>query len=230
MALLSSRNFGRLVTPVARTVTPKYFAGFIRTVLDRAIDGIGPFPGAALSADRLLIESNGDRNAAIKRLINNHVRVAGAQGLVTNIGGLMTAAAAIPANITGLALVQCHLIAGIAHLRGHHLGDPRVRNAVLACMVGEDSLASLRTSGSLTQTPLELATAAETDPETDDLISRIIAGELVAQVGGKRLVTFVGRRIPLLGGVFGGTTDALRTAEVGKFAANALSTAGLVKN
>ena len=153
MALISSRNFGRLVTPVARTLTPKYFAGFIRTVLDRAIDGAGPIPGAALSADRLLIETNGSRDAAIRRMIGNHVRIAGAQGLVTNIGGLMTAAAAIPANITGLALVQCHLIAGIAHLRGHHLADPRVRNAVLACMVGEDGLASLRRSGSLSQTP-----------------------------------------------------------------------------
>ncbi len=226
MALISSKNFGRLVTPVVRTVTPKYFAGFIRTVLDRAIDGAGPIPGAALSADRLLIEANGDRDAAIKHLISNHVRVAGAQGLVTNIGGLMTAAAAIPANITGLALVQCHLIAGIAHLRGHHLADPRVRNAVLACMVGEDGLASLNRSASLMLTPYELATATQTDPETDDLISRIIAGELVAQVGGKRLVTMVGRRIPLLGGVFGGTTDALRTAEVGKFAARALSGGG----
>lgn len=223
MALISSRNFGRLVTPVARTLTPKYFAGFIRTVLDRAIDGAGPIPGAALSADRLLIETNGSRDAAIRQMIGNHVRIAGAQGLVTNIGGLMTAAAAIPANITGLALVQCHLIAGIAHLRGHHLADPRVRNAVLACMVGEDGLDSLRRSGSLNQTPYELATASESDPDTDDLISRIIAGELVAQVGGKRLVTAVGRRVPLLGGVFGGTTDALRTLEVGKFAADALS-------
>ncbi len=223
MALISGRSLGRLVAPMAKSVTPKYFAGFIRTVLDRAIDGAGPIPSAALSADRQLIETNGDRDVAIRRLIGNHIRAAGTQGLITNIGGLMTAAAAIPANITGLALVQCHLVAGIAHLHGHHLADPRVRNAVLACMVGQQGLAGLTSSGLLTRTPYELAMAAESDPETDDLISRIIAAELVAQVGGKRLVTMAGRRIPLLGGVFGGTTDALRTAEVGRFASTALS-------
>ena len=37
----------------------------------------------------------------------------------------------IPTNITGLALIQCRMIAGIAHLRGYDLDDPRVRNAIL---------------------------------------------------------------------------------------------------
>ena len=46
----------------------------------------------------------------------------------------------IPANITGLALIQCRMIAGIAHLRGYDLDDPRVRNAILACLLGEDAV------------------------------------------------------------------------------------------
>ena len=65
-------------------------------------------------------------------VIEFHVRLAGAQGFVTNLGGVVTAAVAIPANITGLALIQCRMIAGIAHLRGYDLHDPRVRNAILA--------------------------------------------------------------------------------------------------
>ena len=135
----------------------------------------------------------------------------------------MTAAAAIPANITGLALIQCHLIAGIAHLRGYELADPRVRNAVLACMVGEEALAQLLKSGKLTRGPRDLAVEATPDPETDEMISRIVATELIAQVGGKRLVTMAGRRVPLLGGAFGGTADSFRTWQIGRFAANSLS-------
>ena len=76
-------------------------------------------------------------------MIENHVRYAGAQGFVTNLGGLVTAAVTIPANITGLALIQCRMIAGIAHLRGYDLDDPRVRNAILACMLGEDTVNAL---------------------------------------------------------------------------------------
>ena len=68
------------------------------------------------------------------------MRYAGAQGFVTNLGGLVTAAVTIPANITGLALIECRMIAGIAHLRGYDLDDPRVRNAILVCMLGEDEV------------------------------------------------------------------------------------------
>ncbi len=218
-----SKTLGHLVAPVARTLTPRYVAEFIRMMLERAIDGAGPFPGAATSADRVLVESGGDREAAIKKLIGNHVRAAGAQGFVTNIGGLVTAAAAIPANIAGLALVQCHLIAGIAHLRGYNLADPRVRNAVLACMVGQVGVMQLIRSGHITESPRELATDPDPDPETDQVISRVVATELIAQVGGKRVVTFVGRRIPLLGGAFGGSADGFRTWQVGRFAANSLT-------
>ena len=73
-------------------------------------------------------------------VIENHVRYAGAQGFVTNLGGLATAAVALPTNITGLALIQCRMVAGIAHLRGYDLDDPRVRNAILACILGEDAV------------------------------------------------------------------------------------------
>ena len=35
------------------------------------------------------------------------------------------------------------MVAGIAHLRGYDLDDPRVRNAILACLLGEDAVKSL---------------------------------------------------------------------------------------
>ena len=35
------------------------------------------------------------------------------------------------------------MIAGIAHLRGYDLADPRVRNAVLVCLLGEESVRDL---------------------------------------------------------------------------------------
>ena len=87
--------------------------------------------------------SGGDVEKAVHEVIENHVRYAGGQGFATNIGGLVTAAVTIPANVAGLALVQSRMVAGIAHLRGYELADPRVRNAILACLLGEDAVRSL---------------------------------------------------------------------------------------
>src|SRR6476660_5970104 len=95
-------------------LAPGLTAEFVREALHPAIHGMGPLPPAA-----------------------------GAQGFLTNLGGLATMAYMVPANITGLALVQSRMVAGIAHLRGYDLTDPRVRNAVLVSMLGEDAVRRL---------------------------------------------------------------------------------------
>ena len=164
--------------------------------------------------------------AAVSALIDGHVRTAGLQGFVTNLGGLVTAAIAIPANISGLALLQCHLIAGIAHLRGYDLDDRRTRNAIIACMLGEDTVDDLVKKGVLPATPMGLATSPVHDVELDQRMGQEVATELIARVGGRRLATSVGRRIPLLGGGIGAVGDGWSTRKVGQYAERELRARG----
>ncbi|WP_375001366.1 EcsC family protein [Aeromicrobium sp. CTD01-1L150] len=201
---------------------PRVASGFVRRVLDQAIDGIGPLPSAAASANRRRVDAGGDVEAAIGTLVKRHTALAGAQGFVTNLGGIASAAAAIPANVVGVTLVQCHLVAGIAHLRGWDLHDARVRNAILACMLGEDAVKDLLKRRSLPSSPMALATSPVHDPELDHLISREVTSELVARTAGKRAVTLVGRRVPLIGGVVGGGTDGWATWQIGQYAGREL--------
>ena len=86
-------------------LAPGLTAAFVREALHRAIHGIGPLPPASAAADRQLAEQRGDVDRAIHEIIENHVRYAGAQGFVTNLGGLATMAFTVPTNISGLALV-----------------------------------------------------------------------------------------------------------------------------
>ena len=62
---------------------------------------MGPLPAAALAAEKQLEEQHGDVERAVHEVIENHVRFAGAQGLVTNLGGLVTLPVMVPANIMG---------------------------------------------------------------------------------------------------------------------------------
>jgi hypothetical protein len=145
------------------------------------------------------------------------VRYAGAEGFVTNIGGLVTAAVMIPANITGLALIQCREVAGIAHLRGYDLDDQRVRNAILACMLGEDTVKTLVRKKKLPSTPMGIATAPAHDPHLNSVIANEVTSELLTKVAGKRLATSVGRRIPVVGGLVGASVDAYATWQIGRY-------------
>src|SRR6478752_3760189 len=83
-------------------LAPGVTAAFVREALHRAIHGVGPLPPAAAAADKQLKEQKGDVDRAVHEVIENHVRYAGAQGFLTNIGGVVAGALTIPANITGL--------------------------------------------------------------------------------------------------------------------------------
>jgi hypothetical protein len=211
-------SVGRLLVPKVSELAPGVTSSFVREALNRAIDGVGPLPPAAVAADKQLKEQRGHVERAVHEVIENHVRLAGAQGFITNVGGLITAAVAIPANIAGLTLLQCRMIAGIAHLRGHDLDDPRVRNAILVTLLGEENVANLVKKRKLPAPPMALATAPAHDASLDTTIAAVVAGDLVARMAGKRLATSVGRRVPVVGGVVGAGADGYYTWRVGRYA------------
>ena len=209
---------GRRLAPKVAGAAPGLTETFVREALDRAIHGVGPLPGAAAAAETQLREQGGDVERAVHEVIENHVRYAGAQGFLTNLGGVVTAAVAIPANITGLALVQCRMIAGIAHLRGYDLADPRVRNAILTCLLGGERVDTLLRSQVLPAPPMALATAPVADRELDRRITTEVGAEIVARMTGKRLAVTVGRRVPVVGGVVGMGADGYATWRIGRYA------------
>ena len=213
------KEFGRRVAPHAAHAAPGITSRVVLEALDRAIDGVGPLPGAAKAAQKQLDEQKGDVEKAVREVIENNVALAGAQGFATNLGGIATAAVAMPANVVGLAILQCRLIAGIAHLRGYDITDLRVRNAILACMLGEDEVKSLVKQKKLPGGVTALATAQVGDPTIRTMLATEVGAFLVGKVAGKRLVTFAGRRIPVVGGVVGAGADGFSTWSAGRFAA-----------
>ncbi|WP_341928309.1 EcsC family protein [Nocardioides psychrotolerans] len=212
-----SKTVGKQLAPKMAGIAPGLTSSFVREALHRAIVGVGPLPPAAKAADKQLEEQKGDVEKAVKEVIENHVRYAGAQGFVTNIGGLVTAAVTIPANITGLALIQCRMIAGIAHLRGYDLDDPRVRNAILVAMLGEESVTSMVKKRKIPAPPMALATAPVHDSGIDVIISTEVASDLITKVAGKRLAITIGRRVPVVGGVVGMGADGYLTWKIGRY-------------
>src|SRR4051794_32872034 len=208
-------TLGRQVAPQLHRLAPDLTANFVQEALQRAIRGVGPLQPAAAAADKQLREQNGDVERAIHEVIENHVRYAGAQGFVTNIGGLVTLAVTVPVNLSGLALIQCQMVAGIAHLRGYDLEDPRTRDAILASLLGEEKILRMVKTRAIPGTPMEIAAAAFHDPELDRMLGTEVAAELVTRATGKRLAATVGRRVPVVGGFVGAGTDAFVTWKIG---------------
>lgn len=189
--------------------------GVLRRVLELAIDGYAGVPGARTTAGRHL-ERVGEVDAAIEALIVQHTTLAGAQGFLTNIGGIVTLPISIPSNLAGLAVTQTRMIAGIAHLRGYDLSQPQVRTALLICLLGADGLE--RADAAIPRRPMVVATAPMFDPRLDRKVARTVISHFTTQVAGKQAALLITKRIPIIGGGVGAAVDGWGTRSAGQFA------------
>lgn len=196
-------------------------ADVFHQILDLAIKGRGALPGAKVVAKHQL-EKSGDPEAAIRTIVNQHLAYAGGQGFATNWGGILLSVVTIPANIGASAFVQARMVASIAHLRGYELVDPRVRTAILMCMLGPSAGAALVSKGVLPSSPLVVATAPVFDAQLDGAVAKVLVERAFSSVSGKRLGVMLGKRIPFVGGGVGAAVDAWSTRSIAKYTLEAL--------
>lgn len=215
-------SLGTALAPKVVELAPGVTAGFVQQALTRAIAGTGPIPGAAAAAEKQLEEHHGDVQQAIRELTEHHVAYAAAGGFATNLGGIVTAAVTIPANLMELTVIQARLVAAIAHLRGYGLEDPRTRNAILVTLLGPDRVDKLIKQHRIPAPPMALATAPAHDPELTKTITNLVATEMISRLTGKRLALTVGRRVPVVGGLVGGGADGYGTWRISRYASREL--------
>ena len=186
-------------------------------ILDLAIDGRGRLPGARASA-RHHLEHHADPEAAVRALINQHTTMASGQGFATNWGGILVSMVTIPANLAAATFLQARVVAGIAHLRGYELTDPRVRTAILMVMLGPTAGQQLIDRGLLPSSAAAVATAPVFDEKLDTVVTRTLLDMTMNQLGGKRLGVMLGKRIPLIGGGVGAVVDGWSTHRIAHYA------------
>jgi hypothetical protein len=214
---------GRGLGPVVRS-TPQAAGGVLRRLLEVAIDGSGRLPSAKTSAAKQLERHTGSVDDAIQGIIDLHVRLASAQGFATNLGGIAALPIMLPANLTGVAVLQTRMVAAIAHLRGYDLNDNRVRTALIMCLLGGEQMARRIVDGTLPTSPLAVATAPMFDPRLDAEVAQLVLHDLTARVGGKNVALALIRRVPLLGGGVGAAMDGIATHQIGAYAKSELVT------
>ncbi len=194
-------------------VAEEFTANAFHELLRLAIDGRGRLPGAKKAANHLLAQHR-DPEVAIQKMVTQHIAMAGGQGFATNWGGFLVALVTVPANIVAASFLQARLVAGIAHLRGYELSDPRVRTAILMVMLGPGAMAGLVNKGVLPSSPLVVATAPVFDARLDGQVARALLDRSVNQVTGKRFGLWLARGMMVVGGGVGAAVDGWSTRSI----------------
>ena len=185
---------------------------------DKSINGL---PGVD-SAEELAsnyFEKSGDIEKAIKTLIHWQKVKCTTSGFVSGLPGLPAMPVTIPANISSVLYINLRMIAAIAHLRGYDIRDDRVKTLAYVCLCGNAGKDILKVAGIKIGTKLTKNAVGKITGTTLTKINQRVGFRLVTKFGEKGVVN-IGKAIPLVGGIVGGTFDFVGTSVVAKVAKN----------
>jgi hypothetical protein len=187
---------------------------FVGRLLDFGIDGLSRFDSSSEVVARARRKHGDDVEAAVSDVVSQHVRLAGAGGFLTGVGGLLTMPVGLPANVLAFYTVGTRMVAAVAELRGYDVTGKGTRSAVLLSLVGADADDILQKAGLSTVAGMSgsgrLATmAASRLPRAAAMmVNKAVGFRLLTAVGGRALGRVV-RCVPVAGGIIGAGLDGL---------------------
>lgn len=178
----------------------------------KAINGI---PGTETAYDLAnnYLEKNGDVDKAIDSLVNWQITKCATSGFLTGLGGAITLPVAIPANIASVIYVQMRMIASVAHLRGYDLKDDQVQTFVYACLTGQSATELVKSAGIKIGVKVGQVQIKRIPGEVIKKINQAVGFRMVTKFGSKGFIN-LGKMVPVLGGVIGGSFDAASTKTI----------------
>lgn len=183
---------------------------------DKAVNGV-PGLDSAVELAAEYAKQDGTLHDQANALIRWQIAKCATSGFVTGLGGLITLPVAIPANITSVLYVQVRMIAAIAHLGGHDIKDDRVRTLVYTALCGNAALPVLKEIGVKVGTKITQKMIQNISREVIISINKAVGFRLLTKFGSTGIIN-LGKAIPLVGGVVGGTVDGVATNAIGNVA------------
>ena len=183
---------------------------------DKAINGVPGLSTAYELGDDYL-QQNGSLVEKVDSLIRWQNAKCATSGFITGLGGLMTLPVAIPANISSVLYVQIKMIAAISYMGGYDIKSDRVKSLVFICLTGSAATDLCKDVGISIGSKIAQQTIKKIPREAIVKINQKATFRLVTKFG-ERGVINLGKAIPLLGGLIGGTIDAVATNTIGNVA------------
>ena len=183
---------------------------------EKAIQGLPGMESAEELAKRYL-EKYDTVDEAIDTFINWQCAKCATSGFITGLGGLLTLPVAIPANISSVIFVQIRMIATIAKMRGYNLKDDQVKTLVFVALTGQAATDILKQDGITIGSKVGINLIKKMPMKVIYQINKKVGFRLVTKFGQKGIIN-LGKLVPIVGGVIGGTVDTVGTLTVGKTA------------
>lgn len=160
------------------------------------------------------LDKHPTKELACKAMIKNQIIKCTTSGFLTGFGGIVTMPVTLPANIGSVLYVQMRMIACTAYMAGFELNSDQTQTFVYACLAGVAvnelvKQASIKfgvkfATGLIKKIPGKVLTK----------INQKVGFRFITKFGTKGIVN-MGKLIPGVGAVVGGSLDLVETKAIG---------------
>ena len=195
-------------------------SGMVSKVLEwtyaRAINGFGGVDSAYQLGNDYL-NSKGTLDQQVDQLIKWQVTKAASSGFFTGLGGWAIMPFALPANIASVIYIQVRMISAIAYMGGHDIQSDQVKSIIYVCMLGNGTKEIFKEMGIKVGEKFVKSLIENTSRKMLLSVNEKVSVNIASKLGSRSL-TGLGKAIPIVGGVIGGSFDAGSTLIIGKVA------------
>ncbi|WP_446469678.1 EcsC family protein [Xenorhabdus stockiae] len=184
---------------------------------EKALDGSIPGTDSAHEMAENYLRGEEDVVVKVNSLIRWQNTKSVTTGFVSGLGGIITLPVAIPASIATVIYIQIRMVTAIAIMGGYDVRDDRIRALVYTCLAGNAAKDILKGTGIVIGSKMSTQLIKSISKETIFAINKLVGFRLLTKFGEKGAIN-LGKMIPLVGGVIGGTFDGISTNVVGNVA------------
>lgn len=189
---------------------------FLDQCYKKVLSGI---PGTKSCEDlaRDYLDKYHDPELAAKKMITAQITKCTTSGFITSLGGIVTLPVAIPANVASVLYVQMRMISALAYIGGTDINSDEVQTLVYTCLAGTSITDIAKSAGVQFTNKLTVSAIKKIPGNVLAKLNRAVSFRLVTKFGSKGVIN-LGKLVPVVGGVVGGSFDLVTTKAIANHA------------
>lgn len=195
----------------------------VKWLADQGINGVPPLSSARDLALEYQIDAGYENDdERVDSLINWETSKNFTSGFISGLGGVITLPVTIPSALGASWIIQARMAGAIAEIYGHSVKEDRVRTLVLLSLLGDAGKEVLKQAGIKVGRKITEQAIKGVSGKALQEINKQIGFRLLTKAGQTGVVNLT-KLVPVVGGLVGGTVDAISCRAVGRVSKEAFA-------
>ena len=185
-------------------------------IYDKAVNGL-PMCETAEEMAASYLKDQGSLYEQANSLIRWQNTKAAGSGFLTGLGGVLVMPITLPAGMSSVIYIQIRMVAAIASMAGYDLKDDRVKSLIYVCLIGDAAKDVLKNVGIVMGSKMATNAIKNISGKTIVMINQKVGFRLLTKFGETGVIN-LGKAVPIIAGLIGGTMDSMATNTIGNVA------------